>query len=445
MKSVSDRLNRVVAAGGGAILAVGAACGGSDKGPEGPVQPTEAETWPELYEVFPADAEVLAGVSFDTVRESPIWAEHREQALAALDEDGELTQLREFCGFDPLEEVGSAIVGSGTQEDDEVVLVIRGLTREQVRTCVDAAGDVEGGTFAAHDDGVLTRYEVEDEAFWGAWLGASTLVVAPDGNPGPDELARRVEHGGGLDPASELAEFVEARVDREAGLWAGVVPDETAQLGMGLDDFIAAEPQAGYMTVFPRQALDIAAGIRLRSAGEAEELVATVESLRGLAGMRGGLIAELVDRLEVSADDEYLAAQISVSLEELRTVVDEVFEAFVGPMAGAGGVTGEVASPGLGAASGAEEPVSDEELEAFAEAYSEVDDVQREYEERLAEAETEAELHELQAQAISEMREKVEATGLDFVDYERIAHRLQEDPQLLEEVTELIEDGEADD
>ncbi len=94
--------------------------------------------------------------------------------------------------------------------------------------------------------------------------------------------------------------------------------------------------------------------------------------------------------------------------------------------------------PGMGEAQAAE-PVSDEEIEEFAAAYLQVEDVQEELEAELRAAESQEEAQAIQQRAMGEMQEAVNETGMDFETYAMLAQRLQGDPELIQRVEETIE------
>ena len=108
------------------------------------------------------------------------------------------------------------------------------------------------------------------------------------------------------------------------------------------------------------------------------------------------------------------------------------------PPQGAPPETAQGGQPPMGGAPEGE-AVSDEELEAFAEAYLEVEDVQQELEAELHAAQSNEEAQEIQQRAIAEIRDAVEETGMDFETYGLIAQRLQQDPALIQRVESTIE------
>ncbi|RUO33609.1 DUF4168 domain-containing protein [Aliidiomarina soli] len=85
----------------------------------------------------------------------------------------------------------------------------------------------------------------------------------------------------------------------------------------------------------------------------------------------------------------------------------------------------------------ANEPVSDEQLEQFADALDEIERINDEFVAELEQAENQEEAQELQIAAQSEMVEAVENSGLSVEEYNAIAYRMQNDPEIQQRIEEL--------
>lgn len=95
--------------------------------------------------------------------------------------------------------------------------------------------------------------------------------------------------------------------------------------------------------------------------------------------------------------------------------------------------------PQLGGQIDMDEEVTDEEVDEFAEAYLEVEDVQLEFEQELQAAESNQEAQAIRERAIAQIQEAVEDTGMEIETYGMMAQRLHQDPELIEEVQAVIE------
>lgn len=83
------------------------------------------------------------------------------------------------------------------------------------------------------------------------------------------------------------------------------------------------------------------------------------------------------------------------------------------------------------------EPVTQEQLEQFASALNDIERINDEFVEQLESAETQEQAQELQIAAQSEMVEAVEDSGLSVEEYNAIAYRMQNDPEVQQQIEDL--------
>ena len=81
----------------------------------------------------------------------------------------------------------------------------------------------------------------------------------------------------------------------------------------------------------------------------------------------------------------------------------------------------------------------DETLERFADAYVEVGEIHRTYSDELQDAEATEEAQDLQQRANNEMVEAIQGTGMEVQEYSAVAAALERDPDMREEVVQMIE------
>lgn len=86
------------------------------------------------------------------------------------------------------------------------------------------------------------------------------------------------------------------------------------------------------------------------------------------------------------------------------------------------------------------EPVEleEDELEDFAQAYIAISDIREEFTERLEDVDDQDEVQEIQAEASTAMNDAIEDAGMDVETYQEIASALSADPELRDEVTEMV-------
>ncbi|MFU8784817.1 DUF4168 domain-containing protein [Aliidiomarina sp.] len=91
----------------------------------------------------------------------------------------------------------------------------------------------------------------------------------------------------------------------------------------------------------------------------------------------------------------------------------------------------------------ANEPVTEEQLETFVDAIEHIERINDEFVEALENVETQEEAQQLQMDAQREMVESVEETGLTVEEYNALAYRLQNDPEVQAKVEAIREDRES--
>lgn len=91
----------------------------------------------------------------------------------------------------------------------------------------------------------------------------------------------------------------------------------------------------------------------------------------------------------------------------------------------------------------ANEPVTEEQLETFVDAIEHIERINDEFVAALENVETQEEAQELQMNAQREMVESVEETGLSVEEYNALAYRLQNDPEVQAKVEAIRENRES--
>lgn len=82
--------------------------------------------------------------------------------------------------------------------------------------------------------------------------------------------------------------------------------------------------------------------------------------------------------------------------------------------------------------------VNDSQLDAFVDATVDIVDIREDYQSRAASVESPEEMGELETQANAEMIDAVEGAGLQVEEYNQIAQAAQQDPELDEQIVEMM-------
>lgn len=83
--------------------------------------------------------------------------------------------------------------------------------------------------------------------------------------------------------------------------------------------------------------------------------------------------------------------------------------------------------------------VSEEQIEDFVDAYTALNEVREDYNQRLTETDDQEAARELQLEANEAMVEAIESTGMDPEEYQQVATAVNADPEVRDRVTELLD------
>jgi hypothetical protein len=281
------------------------------------------------YANFPADSEMLFGVSFGAVRSSALWDKYRDMVIAGLDSDGELAEFQEACGFDPFTKLESVMFGGSTADDDRMVVVVHGFSRDEIATCGEGVAGLEDEEFNVTDDGKLSHYTVGEEELWVAWLDDRTLMTGPRAETDKEWLASRASGENGLAADSELASLVEG-LDRAAGVWFGMIPADDSPMGGGMAMAGGPQPEAIYGSVAPSDGVSISTGVRFSSADEANEVLTQAQQMLQMVKLQAGDLGKFIDKAEMSTEDADMLVRIALSEQDLTELVDSMGAMFGG-------------------------------------------------------------------------------------------------------------------
>lgn len=104
------------------------------------------------------------------------------------------------------------------------------------------------------------------------------------------------------------------------------------------------------------------------------------------------------------------------------------------------GLSAAVAQQGQMQQPPADIDVSDQQLEQFADAQVSIIEIQQDFSARLQGVEDPERAQELQVQANEEMTSAVDEAGLDVESFNAIAMAIQNDPELQQRLTEMLQD-----
>ncbi|HTE54650.1 MAG TPA: hypothetical protein VK698_27540 [Kofleriaceae bacterium] len=282
------------------------------------------------FAVFPATSSFIGGVNFASLRSSALFTLYKPQIDAAM-ASSEMAEFKAACGFDPLTQIQSLVFG-GDVQGKEVVLVAKGVGRAQIKTCGEKLSATKGKKFVSTDEGNLTKYDVDNETVWAAWLDENTVVFSPEKDK--DFVAKRATGDAGLAEGAEVMGLLK-NVDTSATLYivagsAALAQSPATAMVPGVKGFFAS--------VKLGEGLDVDAGIRFDTPDNAKKMtdmaqqqIAALKGQQVPAQMAG--IIKIAERAEIKQNANDMLIQLKISnqeLKELGAVVQQMGAAFGG-------------------------------------------------------------------------------------------------------------------
>ncbi len=304
-----------------------AACGGSSPAPETPAAPETAD--PVLsspaspHTVFAPETDLLVEISVAAMAKSELWTRYGDAALAFFDVGLDLEEVRAACGYDPLAEIDTLTVGVVASTDQDVLALVEGISREKLDRCLEGLAAAAGEELSMTEGEPLWRYAFGEAEFLVGWIDDDTFAFADPIEVDEDGLAARLRGESGLEDDAEVLAVLADRVDAEAGFRFAIVPKE----GSDLDRTLAMSglaAKAAYGSVAVGEAVDLALGMKLRSADEANEVRAQLDQLSQLVAMSDHELSPLVRGVELSTRGAHILAAVSLTLDDLAAIAAEL-------------------------------------------------------------------------------------------------------------------------
>jgi peptidyl-prolyl cis-trans isomerase A (cyclophilin A) len=325
---------RPVSALGCALLslaALGCSRGQSAAQPPSQLPPEASEASSQALPIslatLPADSEFVASLSLATLRETPVWNELGERILGAFEFSFMHALSQDACGFDPLLELNQLLVAGPSDEPEGTLFAVEGLTRDQLRACVEGLARLSGEQASIHDETSISRYGIGGDGLSVGWLGERTFI-ALTGND-RSLLERRMAGERGLDASAALATLLAEQGDKSESAWVVAVPRAGTPLARQLEDtgFAPLEVKASLVI---QDALALTASARLASAAEAERLHAQLAEAIEVVASLPGEFGALAQRAHVEVHGEHSHMTLELSRDDLELLASQ----FLGPSSG---------------------------------------------------------------------------------------------------------------
>lgn len=260
---------------------------------------------------LPADSELVVGIDFQQVKQSPLWS--RYSAEIPKFTGSALTDFKTKCGYDPIATLRGVSLGfKNISETPAGVLVVRGLDRDKTMACFPQIFASKAPAKQIKIDGAFITLPPEGgTSAVLTFVDASTMVflMSPTASRAELEAALAAEA-----PLRKSAAFgaLWTRVDAKQPVWGLVHGKALASLSS-----LGATPTALTGTINFASGVALNGRLQFASADQATQ-VAT--ALQGQAGMAKAF----VEKLDVAAAGNDVTFAVSMTTQQV--------DALAGPM-----------------------------------------------------------------------------------------------------------------
>jgi hypothetical protein len=315
------------------------------------------------FAYLPKDSNLVVGIYPQQVASSNLFKEFVEPELA---KNADYQKVKEKCGFDPLKEIAGIVIGGKTEDSDNMVIAVNGITKEQFTKCVPAMSPEGEEPAKVTEEGDFVKVESQGETTWFGWVDAKTMVMAPEAKE-KARIEAIVKTTDGLDKNENMMKLVE-KVDKKAAIWFAVHNDKPDQPLEGVP--VPAKAVFGWLNFSQGMAFQFTL-----QQGTPEEAQKTVADLTGQLGMVKQMMPAL-SKLELKAEGSDVHVTLNMNdaeVKEVAPMVQQQINGMMGGMMGGGqppmpeepaadpGATAPAAGdPGAAGAEGAAQPATGE-------------------------------------------------------------------------------------
>lgn len=346
---------RVISAG--LLIALAGACNAckkKDDDKQGAGAADTAKATPALQQALaymPLQADAVIGLDLAKLRASSLYQHYQKDVEGQV--AGELQQIRDLCGFDPLPKLQTVVAGgTGSRRSGEAVAVVTGLGKAEVLGCLSKVAASPppqvkvtiDGDFAmietyqepldptppaaapAGDAGAAAAAPAPtaelDDAISVQFTGDTTAVLARRGGNAIDKasmqqlLAAKPGAAGSISASPGFMEMIDG-IDTEAPIWFVVngKSDRIRQVGQGFLTFDAA---FGHVAVKDDLFLDLT--LRLDTPDSAKRFAELAK--RQIDSFGKSLLKDKVGPVTVEQKDKDVRFTVRESREQLEKLID---------------------------------------------------------------------------------------------------------------------------
>lgn len=266
------------------------------------------------FAVLPPTSDVVAGVNVQKVVSSQLFKSVKPMIEQKAGE--KLTRFKANCKLDPFTAIESIVLGVEQKNDDNMVVVAKGVTSAQLSECATALAKEDGKEITVTQEGNITMVAKKDEpdVMHIGWLDDKSLVFAPEKGKDKAHLQALLAGKSGLDTNKEMMDLL-GQVDTSAAIWAVVKNDGSGKMDMPVP------MQAAYISVSFKGGIQLDAGIRQSSADEAKKTVEMAN--QQMAGLKSSPFGKYLSNVKAEAKGSDVIVKVSLSDADLSALMND--------------------------------------------------------------------------------------------------------------------------
>ena len=279
--------------------------------------------------LFDRNMNAVIAVDIAAIAKSQLYDEYRpfiDNKLFAVDGDLQaLRELRDACGFHPLTEVETIVLGGTANEDlkfedQSALFVVQGLTRARFVQCSDAMSTRHGGE--TQERGDFTRITSRrGETRWVYWLDDNTMALAPKWDR--EDWRARLRDGSDQRGHPDLLDILQ-KIEQDSALWIAFRPTGGLNIPRGTP---LALPDITYTATYGWVQLDD--GVQMRAAMRTgneeharalnEVMVKKVDEARPMFEMIG--MGQAARKIVLDSAEADVSLSLSLTMDEVKQLV----------------------------------------------------------------------------------------------------------------------------
>ncbi len=224
----------------------------------------------------PKETEIVAGIRMAAMRQVPAL-----QALFARSVGGDAAEMKQLCGYEPMEAAQMALLALGPDLDPmTAVLVIRGdWDADKIGSCFTQVGTKRGGAPTITRDGDVvvmtdTVHPQRDVAL--GWIDAHTIVMSLADRRDAARVKALVAGGSSALDNAPLQEIVR-KADLGGGMWIAAASLDPARLG-NIEKLLGTAPSAAWLGARFGADVTLRGGARFDSEADARTIADGVKA-----------------------------------------------------------------------------------------------------------------------------------------------------------------------